>query len=239
MSLNRRLREQKDLPHQSTCICVYTYIYIYVCIWCSAARPPPTPPPPVWFPVVWVPPCPSPPVVAVGCATFHGYCWLGVRLLRVWTLGCDTVPLNSDLPWAPKPMVVISMVVMMMMMMMTRMVVMIPIHTLLRSFAQESRMKIIQIRVPAKLLFNEHTAFARTSHAKHGFQLNKAMNMQCQSPAQHKSKGTTYSHTGNSTSTSLCTTSSPSFSSVCRRGGEGEGGPVVPCVVAYPSPPRP
>ena len=23
-----------------------------------------------------------PPVVAVGCTPFHGYCWLGVRLLR-------------------------------------------------------------------------------------------------------------------------------------------------------------
>ena len=34
-------------------------------IWCSAARPPLPPPPhgippPLWFPVVWVPPCPSP-----------------------------------------------------------------------------------------------------------------------------------------------------------------------------------
>ena len=88
----------------------------------------------------------------------------------------------------------------------------------------------------------------------HDFQLNKAMNMRCRRPEQHKSKGTTNSHTGNSTSTSMCTTSSPSFSSVCRRGGEGEGALwfpvlwitlphpapvvpclVVPCVVGYPS----
>ena len=86
------------------------------------------------------------------------------------------------------------------------------------------------------------------------FQINKAMNMRCRRPEQHKSKGTTNSHTGNSTSTSMCTTSSPSFSSVCRRGGEGEGALwfpvlwitlphpapvvpclVVPCVVGYPS----
>ena len=106
---------------------------------------------------------------------------------------------------------------------------MIPIRTLLRSFAQESRMKIIQIRVQAYFtetwlgMTTVNTVFARTSQAKHGLQLNKAMNMQCRSPEQIKSKGTTNSHTGNSTSTSLCTTSSPSFSSVCRRGGEGEG----------------
>ena len=47
--------------------------------------------------------------------------------------------------------------------------------------------------------------------------------MRCRSPEQHRRKGTTNSHTGNSTSTSLCTTSSPSLSSVCRSGGEGEG----------------
>ena len=72
-------------------------------VWCSAARPP-LPPPTPWYPPsspmlpcgVGSPPAP-PPVVAVSCA-FHGYCWLGVRLLRVWTLGCDTVPLNFDLP---------------------------------------------------------------------------------------------------------------------------------------------
>ena len=47
------------------------------------APPPPhgIPPPPLWCPVVWVPPLPFPPMAAVG---FHGYCWLGVRLLRVW-----------------------------------------------------------------------------------------------------------------------------------------------------------
>ena len=78
--------------------------------------------------------------------------------------------------------------------------------------------------------------------------------MRCRSPEQHRRKGTTNSHTGNSTSTSLCTTSSPSLSSVCRRGGEGEGAlwfpvlwvilphpaPVVPCLVVpcAPAPPR-
>ena len=97
------------------------------------------------------------------------------------------------------------------------------------------------------------TVFARTSQAKHDFQLNKAMNMRCRSPEQHRRKGTTNSHTGNSTSTSLCTTSSPSLSSACRR-GRGEGAlwfpvlwailphpaPVVPCLVVpcAPAPPR-
>ena len=52
-----------------------------------------SPPPPLWFTVVWVPsPCRYGHRM-VGCAR-----WLGARLLRVWTLGCDTVPLNSDLP---------------------------------------------------------------------------------------------------------------------------------------------
>ena len=62
---------------------------------------PPLPPllPPPLPPVV---PCgvgsplPLPAVVAVGCAPFSGYCWFGVRLLRVWTLECDTVALNSE-----------------------------------------------------------------------------------------------------------------------------------------------
>ena len=52
-------------------------------------------------------------------------------------------------------------------------------------------------------------------------------------------KGTTNSHTGNSTSTSLCTTSSPSLSSVCRRGGEGEGAlwfPVLWVILPHPAP---
>ena len=141
---------------------------------------------------------------------------------------------------------------------------MIPIRTLLRSLAQESRMKIIQTRAQAYMkanptetrlgVTNGPYSFARTSQAKHDFQLNKAMNMRCRSPEQHRRKGTTNSHTGNSTSTSLCTTSSPSLSSVCRRGGEGEGAlwfpvlwvilphpaPVVPCLVVpcAPAPPR-
>ena len=71
------------------------------------------------------------------------------------------------------------------------------------------------------------------------FQLNKAMNMRCRSPEQHRRKGTTNSHTGNSTSTSLCTTSSPSLSSVCRRGGEGEGAlwfPVLWVILPHPAP---
>ena len=70
------------------------------------------------------------------------------------------------------------------------------------------------------------TVFARTSKAKRDFQLDKAMNRRCRSPEQDKSRGTTNSHTGNSASTSLCTTSSPS----CL---------VVPCVVGYPSHPPP
>ena len=75
------------------------------------------------------------------------------------------------------------------------------------------------------------------AQAKHDFQLNKAVNMQCRSPEQHKSRCTTNSHTGNSTSTSLCTTSSPSFSSVCRRGGEGEGALWFPALwVILPQP---
>ena len=61
--------------------------------------PPWYPPSPLWFPVVWVPPCPSPlwlrsaapPSMAIaGWAS-------GVRLLRVWTLGCDTVPTCPEL----------------------------------------------------------------------------------------------------------------------------------------------
>ena len=69
-----------------------------------------------------------------------------------------------------------------------------------------------------------------TSQAR--FQLNKAMNMRCRSP----SRGTTNSHTGNSTSTSLCTTS---IILICVSKGRGRGrGPVVPCVVGYPSPSR-
>ena len=63
--------------------------------------------------------------------------------------------------------------------------------------------------------------------------------MRCRSPEQHRRKGTTNSHTGNSTSTSLCTTSSPSLSSVCRRGGEGEGAlwfPVLWVILPHPAP---
>ena len=63
--------------------------------------------------------------------------------------------------------------------------------------------------------------------------------MRCRSPEQHRRKGTTNSHTGNSTSMSLCTTSSPSLSSVCRRGGEGEGAlwfPVLWVILPHPAP---
>ena len=62
--------------------------------------------------------------------------------------------------------------------------------------------------------------------------------MGCRSPEQHRRKGTTNSHTGNSTSTSFCTTSSPSLSSVCRRGGEGEGAlwfPVLWVILPHPA----
>ena len=64
------------------------------------------------------------------------------------------------------------------------------------------------------------------------------MNMRCRSPELYKSKGTTNSHTGNGTSTSLCITSSPSFSSLCRGGGEGEGPLRFPVLwVSFPTPP--
>ena len=65
------------------------------------------------------------------------------------------------------------------------------------------------------------------------------MNMRCRSPEQHKSRGTANSHTGNSTSASLRTTSSPSSSSVCRRGGEGQGAlwfPVLWVILPHPAP---
>ena len=125
---------------------IHTYIHTYRYIRCSAARASfsphpmvsPSPPPcgSLWcgFPL------PLPPVVTFGFAPFHGYCWLGVRLLRVWTLGCDTISLKLRPPLSSK----------------AHdsdeydgddddeMIVMIPIRTLLRSLAQESRMKIIQ-----------------------------------------------------------------------------------------------
>ena len=148
-------------------------------------------------------------------------------------------------------------------MMMTEMVVMIPIRTLLRSLAQESRMKIIPTRAQAYMKANPTETRLGVTNGRYSFcknitsqarTLNKAMNMRCRSPEQHRRKGTTNSHTGNSTSTSLCTTSSPSLSSVCRRGGEGEGAlwfpvlwvilphpaPVVPCLVVpcAPAPPH-
>ena len=65
------------------------------------------------------------------------------------------------------------------------------------------------------------------------------MNMRCRSPEQHKSRGTANSHTGNSTSASLRTTSSPSSSSVCRRGGERQGAlwfPVLWVILPHPAP---
>ena len=124
-------------------------------------------------------------------------------------------------------------------------------------------MKIIQTRAQAYMkanptetrlgVTNGRYSFRKNITSQSDFQLNKAMNMRCRSPEQHRRKGTTNSHTGNSTSTSLCTTSSPSLSSVCRRGGEGEGAlwfpvlwvilphpaPVVPCLVVpcAPAPP--
>ena len=144
-------------------------------------------------------------------------------------------------------------------MMMTEMVVMIPIRTLLRSLAQESRMKIIQTRAQAYMKANPTETRLGVTNGRYSLRKNitsqarfsnKAMNMRCRSPEQHRRKGTTNSHTGNSTSTSLCTTSSPSLSSVCRRGGAlwfpvlwvilPHPAPVVPCLVVpcAPAPPR-
>ena len=83
-------------------IYIYIHIYIYIYIYGAALLGPPSPygipPSPPVVPCGEGSPLPLLPMVAVGVAPFHGYCWLGVRLLMVWTLGCDTVPLNSDLP---------------------------------------------------------------------------------------------------------------------------------------------
>ena len=133
-------------------------------------------------------------------------------------------------------------------MMMTEMMVMIPIRTLLRSLALESRMKIIQTRAQAYMkanptetrlgVTNGRYSFRKNITSQARFSTNKAMNIRCRSPEQHRRKGTTNSHTGNSTSTSLCTTSSPSLSSVCRRKGKGKGpcGSLC-CGLSFPTPP--
>ena len=114
---------------------------------------PPPPPHPMASPL---PPCgslwcgfhPAPP--PCGCGRLRPLPWLLLvwhPVAEVWTLGCDTVLLNSDLPCAPKPMIVMNTMVMIMTKM--TMVVKIPIRTLLRSLAQESRMKIMQTRAQA------------------------------------------------------------------------------------------
>ena len=56
------------------------------------------PPSPLWFPVVWVP-CPSPLWLrSAAPASMAIAGWASeVRLLRVWTLGCDTVPTCPEL----------------------------------------------------------------------------------------------------------------------------------------------
>ena len=90
-------------------------------IWCSAARPPLPPPPhgipPPVVPCGVVPPCPSPLWLrSAPPSPLWSPCpsplWLrsaappsmaiagwasGVRLLRVWTVGCDTVPTCPEL----------------------------------------------------------------------------------------------------------------------------------------------
>ena len=155
-------------------------------IWCSAARPPPpsptqwyhppptSPPPPRWFPVVLVPPCPSP-------------LWLR----------------SAPLPWL--------------------LLVGRPVA------------KGLDLRMCTWLgMTTVDTVFARTSQAKHDFQLSKAMNMRCRSPKQHKSKGTTNSHTGNSTSTSFV------HNTVAISEGEGKRkGPCgsLCCGSSFPTPP--
>ena len=105
-----------DLVNLRTHVCTYLCTYkqfasvirfmgLHACTWActygAALLVPPLPPPPL----------PSPPMVSpravpcgwasVGCAAFHDCGRLGVRLLGVWALGYDTVPLNSDLPRNP------------------------------------------------------------------------------------------------------------------------------------------
>ena len=85
-------------------------------------------------------------------------------------------------------------------MMMTEMVVMIPIRTLLRSLAQESRMKIIQTRAQAYMKANPTEARLGVTNGRYSFRKN----ITSQARFSTRRKGTTNSHTGNSTSTSLC-----------------------------------
>ena len=87
-------------------VCMYDVcmMYAYMHAWGSAARPP-LPPTPWYRPPL--PRCgslwcgfPRAPLPG-GCGRLPPLPWLllvGIRLLRVWTFGCDTVPLNSDLP---------------------------------------------------------------------------------------------------------------------------------------------
>ena len=57
-------------------------------------------------------------------------------------------------------------------MMMTEMVVMIPIRTLLRSLAQESRMKIIQTRAQAYMKVNPTETRLGVTNGRYSFRKN-------------------------------------------------------------------
>ena len=65
-------------------IYIYTHMHKHTHIHGAALLGPPSPPHPMVSPLPPVVPCgvgsplPLPTVVAVGCAPFHGYCWLGV-----------------------------------------------------------------------------------------------------------------------------------------------------------------
>ena len=85
---------------------------------------------------------------------------------------------------------------------------------------------------------NVRYSFPKNITSQARFSTRSSNELRCRSPGQHKSRGATNSHTGNSTSTPLCTTSSPSFSFVSKGRGRGRGS-VVPCLVGYPSPLRP
>ena len=80
MLLKRKGRCMKGMPPAS----MYYIDERQKRIYGAALLGPPSPPHPMVSPLPLVVPCgvgsplPLPTVVAVGCAPFHGYCWLGV-----------------------------------------------------------------------------------------------------------------------------------------------------------------